>query len=54
MNYEKTTVEIGNAKIVKAMCATRGITLKEYLNELISRDAVNWGDMYSIPYYKQN
>lgn len=51
----KTTVELENYKIVKEYCAFRGITLRDYLNELIANDIMfNGSEYYSTRYFKGN
>jgi hypothetical protein len=50
----KTTVELENYKVVKEYCAFRGITIREYLNLLISNDIMfNGNEYFSTRYFKQ-
>jgi len=50
--YSVTSVELKDMKIIKQYLAFRGITLIDYLNELIEEDVVNWPEFLSIPYFK--
>ena len=46
-------VEIDNKEVVKAFCASRGITMRAYVNHLIKDDIIRHGDVNtSIAYFK--
>ena len=50
--YSKTTVLIKDFHILKQYLAWRGITLKDYLNELIRKQAIEWPELLAVQYYK--
>ncbi|MEM2868801.1 MAG: hypothetical protein QW379_00045 [Thermoplasmata archaeon] len=48
-----TTIEIDQYHVVKAYCASRGMTVKEYVNHLIRDDIIRNADVQtSVMYFK--
>ena len=50
--YTKTTLRIKDLHILKQYLAWRGITLTDYLNELIRQQAIEWPEHLAVQYYK--
>ena len=50
--YTSTCVELKDMSVIKQYLAFRGITLIDYLNELIERDVIDWPEFLSIQYFK--
>lgn len=50
---KRTQVEIDNHEVVKAFCASRGISMRAYVNHLIRDDVIRHGDVNtSVSYFK--
>jgi len=48
-----TTVEIEKFAVVKELCANKGITLREFINMLISEYIrINGSEYFNLRYYK--
>jgi hypothetical protein len=49
----RVTVEIHRLEVVKEKCILEGMTLKDYINDLIYQDMLKSSEYLSIKYFKQ-